>query len=411
MEFKGAVWREVKEVISRLEKAGFTAWLAGGCVRDSLMQRVPKDFDIVTNAKPNEIEKLFPKALEVGKKFGIIILPFDGYQIEIATFRRDGEYKDGRHPKSVTFASPKEDAMRRDFTINALFYDPQKGEVVDHVRGLEDIKQKIIRTVGDPEKRYEEDKLRILRGFRFCSQLSFGLEEKTFLFAGKFSLSAVSNERIRDEVLKLLGGENRIIGLSLLEQSGILASIVPEIIETLYMRVSEANLNPWQLTKFLLTKNKDSREEMNLIYFFVPFIKALGLERLDQFTDRFRLSRENANILDFVGRHWLRFSDMNQKRNSFLLTTFNHKYGEYLFEFLENLESIVATGDWKKTSNAVRAVLPPHGKLPAPLVLAQDLMNLGFAGAALGEAIKKSYAWQLDGEVKSKAEILKRLKK
>lgn len=410
MRFEGEQWLEVKNVISRLEKAGFTAWLAGGCVRDFLMQKTPKDFDVVTDAKPNEIERLFPKALEVGKKFGIIILPYEGFQIEIATFRKDGEYKDGRHPESVSFATPKEDALRRDFTVNALFYNGKKDEVIDYVNGREDLAKKIIRTVGAPEKRYDEDKLRILRAFRFCSQLSFSLEEKTFLVAGEFSLAVVSNERIREELIKLLCGENRIQALSMLEQSGILAAIIPEITETLYAKISEAGLNPWQLSKLLLAEDKTSKPELNFVYFFVPFLKALGLDRLDHFTERFRLSREDANILDFVARHWEGFLDLSQRKKSFLLTTFNHKFGEYLFGFLDTLERIIQTNVWSKTSTAVKPVLAPHGKLPGPLVSAQEIMRLGITGSALGEAIRKSFAWQLDEEETSKEEILKRLK-
>lgn len=410
MRFEGSQWQEVESVLLRLRQAGFTAWLAGGCVRDSLMQKTPKDFDVVTSAKPNEIEKLFPKALEVGKKFGIIILPYDGFQIEIATFRKDGDYKDGRHPESVSFASPEEDSLRRDFTINALFYNPETDEIIDYVDGQEDVRKKIIRTVGAPEKRYAEDKLRILRAFRLCSQLSFSLEEKTFLVTGDFSLSAVSKERVREELIKLLRGENKIEALSLLEQSGILSALLPEIAETLYAKLSEKNLNPWQLSKLLLAEDKNSGQEMSFVYFFVPFLKTLGLDRLDQFVERFRLSREDANILDFVGRHWESFASFSKKKNSFLLTTFNHRCGGYLFNFLTTLGKIVESSEWNQVSEAVKPVLPPHGKLPQPLVSAQDIMNLGITGAALGETIKKSFAWQLDGEVKSKDEILKRLK-
>lgn len=405
-------WTEVKSILKKLSEEGFTAWLAGGCVRDFLMQKAPKDFDVVTNAKPQEIEKLFPKALEVGKKFGIIILPFDGFQVEIATFRKDGEYKDGRHPESVSFATPEEDAKRRDFTINALFFDPEKKEIIDYVDGQLDIRKGIIRTVGAPEKRFDEDKLRVLRAFRFCSQLGFAIEEKTFLKARDFSLKPVSKERIRDELTKLLRGANAVEALSLIEQAGILSELLPETEESIYLKTGAgAELPPWILTKVLLQKSHELPSEVLLAFLLVPFLKSLGPARLDEFSERFKLSREDGNILDYIWRHWEPVANLAQRKTSYLLMAFSHRYGEYLFFFYETLARALNLSDWKKISALVKPVLPPDGKLPSAWVNAQDLMALGISGPQLGEALKKSFAWQLDGEVKNKNEILARLQK
>ncbi len=407
--FKGHPhWIEVETVVNKLNKAGYKAWLAGGCVRDFLLKRAPKDFDVVTDAKPTEIERLFPKALEVGKKFGIIILPFDGFQIEVATFRKDGEYKDGRHPESISFATPEEDAKRRDFTINALFYDPQNSKIIDYVDGEKDIKKQIIRTVGLATKRFDEDKLRVLRAFRFCAQLGFSIEEKTFLESQKFSLNAVSRERVRDELLKLLGGQDRIRALSLLDQSGAFLELLPEINETLYAKIEIAkDINPWTLTKTLL----QTPTELPFLFFFAPFLKTLGIERLDKLVDRFKLSREDANILDFVVRHWEGFASLEKRKRSYLLTTFSHRYGRGLFEFYEKLSVLLGASEWANIKRLVSAALPPNGKLPEAWVTANDLMALGLSGAALGEALKKTFAWQLDGEAKDKSELLARINK
>ena len=211
-------WNAVKEVCSRLRDAGFEALLAGGCVRDLIMHREPNDFDVATDATPDQIESLFPKCLLVGKAFGVIILPFDGFQIEVATFREDLQYKDGRRPEGVKFSTPKADAQRRDFTINALFYDPIKREIIDFIDGQADIKAKILRTVGDPNHRFDEDKLRLLRAIRFAAQLDFRIEDGTLRAVETHAkdVSVVSHERIRDELIKLLKSPNRNIGLELL---------------------------------------------------------------------------------------------------------------------------------------------------------------------------------------------------
>ncbi|MES2964533.1 MAG: CCA tRNA nucleotidyltransferase, partial [Bdellovibrionota bacterium] len=146
-----------------LRSAGFTALLAGGCVRDMLMSREPNDFDVATDATPDQVETLFPRAVAVGKAFGVIVLPQDGFDIEVATFREDLEYKDGRRPEGVKFSSPELDAKRRDFTVNALFLEPESGKISDFVGGQNDLTARILRTVGEPDRRFTEDKLRLLR--------------------------------------------------------------------------------------------------------------------------------------------------------------------------------------------------------------------------------------------------------
>jgi tRNA nucleotidyltransferase/poly(A) polymerase len=225
-------WVDVLAVLHTLKENGHTAWLAGGCVRDALLGNTAADLDVVTSALPDQVEALFPKTVAVGKQFGIIRVLIGPSEIEVATFRSDGVYTDGRHPQNVVFSSPEEDALRRDFTVNAMFYDPFADEVKDFVGGRADLKLKSLRAVGEPERRFEEDRLRMLRAVRFVSQLGFSIEEKTWtaicLKAGR--IHVVSRERLRDELMKLLKGPFRSEGLRLFAESGLVRAF-PEAIQ------------------------------------------------------------------------------------------------------------------------------------------------------------------------------------
>ncbi len=205
---KNKNWPLVKKITSVLKSKGFTAYLAGGCVRDALLKRAPKDFDIATSARPEDISPLFPNSNKQGKAFGVVAVFGPAGPVEVATFRKDGPYTDGRHPEYVKFLSEKEDALRRDFTVNALFYNLKTKKVIDYTGGVKDIQKKVIRTVGDPEKRFQEDHLRILRAVRFSLRLAFEIEPVTLktLFKMKGLLLKISRERVYEECLKILSG-------------------------------------------------------------------------------------------------------------------------------------------------------------------------------------------------------------
>ena len=192
-------------IVRRLQDAGFEAFWVGGCVRDFLLGREPGDYDIATNAVPDEIERLFPKTIAVGRKFGVIVVVEGGEQFQVATFRAESDYRDGRHPNQVSFGDPQADATRRDFTINGLFYDPVKQTLRDWVGGEADLKAQLIRTIGNPEERFAEDHLRLLRAARFAVQLGFGIEPATFaaICALAPKIKTISPERVRDELVKL----------------------------------------------------------------------------------------------------------------------------------------------------------------------------------------------------------------
>jgi poly(A) polymerase len=221
-----------EEVARRLREAGYQAYLAGGCVRDRLLGRDPNDYDIATSAIPPEVLALFPGSNEVGAHFGVIIVKVGGVHIEVATFRTDGSYRDGRRPDSVVFSTPEEDAQRRDFSVNGLFEDPVTGEVIDHVGGLEDLKSKSLRAIGTPADRFAEDALRLLRAVRFATVLGFQIEPATWEAIQDHAddLARISPERIRDEFSKLITSPRRSEGLDLLVSSGLIRHVVPEVL-------------------------------------------------------------------------------------------------------------------------------------------------------------------------------------
>ena len=220
---------------SRLTSAGHTALFAGGCVRDKLLGHEPKDYDIATSATPREVVTLFPGSNEVGAHFGVVIAKSKGHAVEIATFRTDGSYKDGRRPESVTYSTPEHDAKRRDFTINGLFEIPETGEIVDYVGGVPDLHARVLRAIGDPAARFQEDALRLLRAIRFSTRLSFRIEPETHAAIQTHAdlLARISPERIRDEFSRILTGPNRRQGVELLVETGLMRHIVPEFLATI----------------------------------------------------------------------------------------------------------------------------------------------------------------------------------
>jgi tRNA nucleotidyltransferase (CCA-adding enzyme) len=227
----------VQKVLNRLEDAGFEAYMVGGCVRDLILNRRPNDYDVTTSATPDEIQELFKnyKTLYVGKRFGTIVIIQPEGEIEVTTYRKEGKYIDGRRPSEVTFSKNiNEDLSRRDFTINSIAYNKNTG-IVDPYNGMKDLELRIIRTVGDPSERLNEDYLRILRAVRFSTQLDFSIEENTYKACEELSnhINHISAERIKDEIFKILLSKRPSKGIRLMEDMGLLNHIIPELIETI----------------------------------------------------------------------------------------------------------------------------------------------------------------------------------
>ncbi|HWB05899.1 MAG TPA: CCA tRNA nucleotidyltransferase [Verrucomicrobiales bacterium] len=224
--------RQTAEALARrLQDAGHTAYFAGGCVRDELLGVKPKDYDIATSATPAEVQKLFPRSQSVGAHFGVILVKEDGDPFEIATFRTDGSYRDGRRPETVEFSTPEEDAQRRDFTVNGMFLDPVTDKIIDFVGGLEDLRERRLRAIGEPSARFKEDHLRLLRAVRFATVLGYEIDPATWsaVLEHVESITRISIERSREEFVRILQHPNRLRGFDLLAESRLLFYLLPEM--------------------------------------------------------------------------------------------------------------------------------------------------------------------------------------
>ncbi len=281
-----------KEAIARLTGAGFSAYLVGGAVRDALLGLPMKDFDIATDATPDEVEELFPNAIDVGRAFGVMKVPFGDEIIEIATFREDAEYTDYRHPKSVRFAGPEEDASRRDFTINGLFYDPKTRRVLDCVSGFLDLQAKKIRAIGDPTARLKEDALRVLRAVRFAVRFGFKIEEATWraLLENARFTRKVSAERVRDEFAAMLKGPRPGDAIAMLRELGVVSLWLPEV----------AKVKP----QVFAALSEDGGVRSTALVFAAALSETGGEEPeklIQGACDRLRLSGEDKNrVIDLV---------------------------------------------------------------------------------------------------------------
>lgn len=225
------------DVVKRLRAAGHDALWAGGCVRDELLGRTPTDYDVATDARPEEVQRLFRRTIPVGASFGVIEVlgprsPDGLLKVQVATFRADGAYSDGRHPDSVRFASAREDALRRDFTINGMFFDPLEAKLLDFVDGQKDLHDRLLRAIGEPRERFQEDKLRMLRAVRFATRFDLQIAPETEAAIREMApqIVVVSAERIAEELRQLLVHPRRARGLELMLQTGLVASVLPELV-------------------------------------------------------------------------------------------------------------------------------------------------------------------------------------
>ncbi len=246
------------KIVKTLQNARYQAYFAGGCVRDQLLGVTPKDYDITTDARPSEIEALFERTLDVGKAFGVVVIILNGMQFEVATFRAEHNYSDGRRPDVVTFSNtPQEDVIRRDFTINGLLYDPIADRVLDFVDGEKDLKAGVIRAIGDPNKRFDEDHLRLMRAIRFAARFNFELEDSTrsAISINSWKLNRISKERIREELVKILISPRPVWGINMLYATGLINNIIPELrLLTSLMQGRYHNKDAYEHTMDVLAK-------------------------------------------------------------------------------------------------------------------------------------------------------------
>lgn len=414
----------IRSTLKVLHENGYEAFLAGGCVRDALLGLKPKDFDIATDATPDQIEKLFPKAISVGKQFGVmmVVVPTEkqALTVEVATFRSDGEYADGRRPDSVTFSSPKEDASRRDFTINGLFYDFREKSVVDYVGGYEDLKKKTVRTIGSAELRFTEDKLRILRAVRFATELEFELESETKAFVEKMGpqLGAVSAERITQEITKMLGGRNpgrALEAVSSLQLSNIIFKSFsifasPKFFELLKFSLGLTEKDPalgWSLLGYYEWRSASQHEHSDV----QAGQRDKQIDQVMALFDQFRLSRETLRTIEACLRNWDAFHLLDTSA----LLVLDENFGLPLFQLATVVNIAESTLQGHPLNSGFDSFLKRYqtlsgsdGRLEAAWLNGNDLAAAGIPkGPRYKDILREAYLLQLNRKVKTRDEILK----
>jgi poly(A) polymerase len=419
------------EIVRQLQQAGHTAYFAGGCVRDMLRGVSPNDFDIATSATPEIVQKIFPKTIPVGAQFGVVLVIADSHQFQVATFRSDDAYVDGRRPESVTFSDAKTDAERRDFTINGLFYDPIAEKIIDFVGGQRDIAAKIVKTIGEPERRFAEDKLRMLRAVRFSCALDYEIEPKTRAAIQKLAseITVVSAERIRDELIKMFTGPRAGRALALLDELGLLAPILPEI-SAMKGVPQPAEFHPegdvFEHTKLMLDSLPPNP---SVTLAFAILLHDVGKPpTFQQAPDRIRFNehdRVGAEMAETILRR-LRFP--NDEIEKIVLCVAEHMRFQHVQEmrpaklkrilgretFPDELElhRIDCAASHRNLENyeflkQKAAEIPPEEIRPPRLVTGNDLLALGVPeGPKVGEILREIEELILDGKLKTREEAM-----
>lgn len=409
-----------RDICAQLRSRGFRALFAGGCVRDRILGVEPRDYDIATNAHVADVLDLFQKTIEVGKAFGVLVVVRPEGRFEVATFRQDGPYLDGRHPDYVAFASEQEDALRRDFTINALFFNPENDEIVDYVGGVHDLRAGIIRAVGNPEERFEEDHLRLLRAVRFSARLGYRIEPATFaaIRAKAPRIHKTSLERIRDELIKMLSEGAARHAFELMDETGLLEQVLPEIarlkhvaqpeefhpegdvfVHTMLMLEQLRNPTPTLAMGALLhdvgkpdTQTFEDRIRFNLH-------DKVGAHIAERVCRRLRLSAdETERIAWLVGQH-MRVSAIPKMRESRRRRFVREPGFDELLE-LCRLDCIASHRDTSKIEwiRRYKAGLSEEQLRPKPLITGRDLMALGYApGPQFSRILRSVENAQLEG--------------
>lgn len=417
-------------LVKTLRKAGYEAYWAGGSVRDLIMGTEPDDYDIATNAQPEEVMKLFKNTIPVGVAFGVVRVRLDDDEFEVAAFRSDGRYIDGRHPETVTFSDAREDAKRRDFTINGMFYDPEEGIVIDYVEGQADIKKGVIRAIGDAGKRFEEDRLRMIRAVRFSARFGFPIEPETEKALRRFveKIPSISGERIRDELEKMLCGPKPADSMRLLHQTGIMKVILPEVV------AMDGVEQPPQfhpegdvLTHtFLLMENfRKPSFELALAALLHDIGKPptftvsdrirfnnhceVGELMSREICRRLRLSSDQTRLVGELVRDHLRFKDVKQMRMSTLKRFLRRKtFSEHLE--LHRIDCLACHGDlslWEFCKDRL-AGMGPEEVRPVRVLTGHDLIERGYSpGPLFSEILRAVEDAQLEGTILTRDQALK----
>lgn len=417
-------------IVRRLRREGYEAYLAGGCVRDMLLKKLPQDYDIATNAKPEDIRRVFPKTIPVGEQFGVILVLVDDESFEVASFRHDGPYLDGRRPSHVRYGSLEEDVFRRDFTINGMVYDPVEDRVIDLVEGQKDLERRSIRAIGNAHQRFEEDRLRMIRAVRFAASLKFAIDLSTFAAVKQLAatITQISWERIGEEVTRILteGGARR--GFELLDETGLLALLLPEIAVMKGTQQSpdyhpEGNVFNHTL---LLLNHLDApsetlaygcllhdvakpvclRQEADRVTFYGHTEK--GAEMAEEILMRLKRSRAVSERVSYLVRNHLRHVQAPQMRLSTLKRFLREEGIEELLE-LARIDALSSNGDlqYYRFCKERLGELKEEEIRPTPLVRGDDLIALGLTpGPIFADILRQVEDAQLGGELTSREQAL-----
>ncbi len=420
-------------ICEMLRRSGFQALLVGGCVRDLLLGREPADYDVTTDATPDQVMGLFPESVAIGAQFGVILIPREELKVEVATFRSDVGYSDGRHPDRVTFSkTAEEDVQRRDFTINGLLMRHDTGEVLDYVGGQTDLRAKVIRAIGEPDRRFTEDKLRMLRAVRFAARFGFEIEPDTFNAVRRHvkEIGQVSPERMRDELTKMLTEGAARRAFELLDETGLLQQVLPEIAAMKSVE-QPPQFHPegdvWIHTRIML-EGLPARVSPTLAWgvllhdvgkppTFKPALETgdrirfdghvdVGVRMAEEICRRLRFSNEDTEqILALVDNH-MRFKDVDSMRASTLkrFVRVPH-FDEHLA--LHRLDCLSSHGNLDSYDLVRRfiAETPPEQVRPERLMTGDDLQAMGFRpGPVFSQILGSLEDAQLEGQVKTREE-------
>jgi poly(A) polymerase len=421
-----------RDIVVRLQQAGHVAYFAGGCVRDQLLGIEAKDYDIATSAKPEEVQRLFPRVTDLtGKSFGVVRVMHGEETFEVATFRQDGPYRDGRRPESVRFVTAEEDAKRRDFTINGLFFDPVADRLIDYVGGEADLRAKIVRAIGDPRQRFAEDQLRLLRAIRFAARLVLTIEPQTWeaIRAGATSIRTVSAERIRDELNRIFTSNKPELGLDLLDQSGLLQEVLPDI-AALHGVEQPPNFHPegdvYQHVRLMLSKIEKPDLELTLAVLLhdvgkKPTAKvdekgrirfneheSVGARMAEEIMTGLRYDNKTIGVVRELVQHHMQFKDVPKMRPSTLRRMMARPTFPLELE-LHRIDCASSHGDLDhfKFLKQQLETMSPEEIDPPSLINGRDLLEMGLLpGKQIGTILEAVRTAQLENAVQTRAEAL-----
>ena len=402
------------DVVRRLRDAGHEALWAGGCVRDELLGRIPADYDVATSARPDEVRTVFGhrRTLAVGAAFGVITVlgPKGSGQVEVATFRTDAAYTDGRHPAGVTFSTAIEDAQRRDFTINGLFLDPLTGVVHDHVGGRADLAAGVVRAIGVPSLRFGEDHLRMLRAVRFAAAFDFALDGETraAIEQMRHLVTTVSPERIAEELRAMVARRGRRRALELLADTGLAAEVLPEVAPGAAEATAKTNA-AWTTAARIV----DALDEPSLPSACAALFEAAGLEALRRASGRLRLSNREMKLAGWLMEGVTEFADGDVvKRPWSAAQPWLAHDDAFLLADLLRARADCGLGSAAAAAWVTTQLARPRAELdPPPLLTGADLLATGVkSGPELGTLLARIRRLQLDGEITTREEALARVR-